>query len=108
VKNISLISILLMVISPLSFSDNAQGKITSIMVGHKIWFTISSLPANKYLDTKCNTSSRYVVNATTDKGKAILSTLLMSKSSNFEVHVVGSGLCNIYIDSESVDSIEVL
>lgn len=64
-------------------------------------------PAPTGLPT-CATASdhQYAVNAATDSGKTVISTILSAQAQGLKIKVYGTGACDIWSDSESIYFVE--
>lgn len=47
-------------------------------------------------------SGRYVIDTSTDRGKAVLATIIAAKASGQRLHAEGANTCNFYGDSEDL------
>ena len=84
-----------------TMAQTFTGKVTQVWVNQKVWFKLDTMETAQ-IDTACNTTARFAVDATTDKGKNIYSALLTAKSTDSSVTVVGTGTCTAHHDSEDV------
>ncbi|WP_218420052.1 hypothetical protein [Alteromonas lipotrueae] len=89
-------------------ADTVTGKVSQIWVNQKVWFRLDTMPSASNLNVECNVTARFVADATTDKGRAIYSAILMAKASGKEVLVVGGGNCDLHSDSEGIAYISIL
>jgi hypothetical protein len=88
-------------------ADNVTGKVTTMWVNQKVWFTLDTMPAANLRSVECNTTGRFVIDMTSDKGKSIYSSLLTAKTLGLEISVVGNGACNLHGDSEGVSYVRL-
>lgn len=89
-------------LSNFTMADTVEGKVTRLWVNQKAWFALDSMPNYNDLEVTCNVSRRFVVDVSTDKGKAIYTAVLTAKSLGLDVNVVGNGNCDLHHDSEGV------
>ncbi|MET0117393.1 MAG: hypothetical protein ABW090_08215 [Sedimenticola sp.] len=65
---------------------------------------------NKIARPSCDTIGpvgRYAIDVRQPKGKALMSIIVTAKATNSFVHVVGSGDCTVYGDSEDISHVMV-
>ena len=62
-------------------------------------------PGGPSCATYGQTSKRFVVNPNTEAGMSVIATLLAAQASGRNIQVTGSGLCDIWSDTESIVSV---
>jgi hypothetical protein len=94
----------LMPTAAVAASDSTPGTVNNILVlsGKVFFFTTGTRTSTPTCHTQ---SSRWVFNATSAEGQAMLSVLLTAYASNKAISVHGTGACADWGDTESVEYI---
>ncbi len=102
-KNLStLVFIALSLLSTQTFAGTTTGTVHQVFIhqpNDNIMFNMNS--SNPAL-ASCATTNRYAFRVNTDQGKAMLSAVLTARTANQELTVVGTGLCDIHGDAETI------
>lgn len=84
-----------------AFAGSADGVVVSYWA-HYFNNVFAFSVANKVYKPACDTTTRFAVDVSTDKGKTIAAAIMAAKSSNAQVHIEGINTCAVWGDSEDV------
>lgn len=101
---LAIVFLLLIPTAAVAASDSTPGTVSNILVlsGKVFFFTTGTRTSTPTCHTQ---SSRWVFNAATPEGQAMLSVLLTAYASNKAISVHGTGACADWGDTESVEFI---
>lgn len=101
IRKMMIIALILFGVTASAAATQSEGKVAKLWTNNKVWVTLDSMGSG-YQPIVCNTTNRYVVDASTAKGQNILAVLLTASTSGKEVQIVGTDDCNVHQDSESI------
>ncbi len=90
-----------LIITPAQAGSAGMGSISDVIAHHAgVFFELSS---PRISPPACATQNRWFINSATNQGQAMIAVLLTAQIQGKRVGVVGTGYCDVWADTETVD-----
>jgi hypothetical protein len=103
---ILIIAVLILLLSSNVYAGTSTGKITILGVNK---YDQALVFAGEITDApECSSWGRFVADLSTNHGRAMYSMMLTARAQGKQIRIVGQNICNVRVDAESIQYIEVV